>query len=209
MPTAKRFDPIKRIGGQMDTDAKIAALAKAARRLNGANVGWALGASALLWVEGVSETFHDFDLLIAPEQMAAALQAMRECGATEQPPPAPNPAYATQAFSEFLLDGAEFDLLCGFAICYEGEVYRYPFTAARVAKTALLLGESVPLCLLADWFVLYLLMPCRADRADGIARHLYTLPRAEWAPWLTDWLSGSLPGAVRARVQALLGDTEG
>jgi hypothetical protein len=189
----------------MDTQGKLAALAKAARYLNGAGINWALGASALLWLEGVSGTFHDFDLLIAPGQMAAARQAMRECGATQQPPPPPNPAYATLDFSEFLLDGAEFDLLCGFAIRYEGKVYRYPFDTARIAKTVPLLGESVPLCPLADWVVLYLLMPSRADKADAIASSLCARPRAEWTPWLNDWLSRSLPATIQACVRALLG----
>ncbi|MCE5343355.1 MAG: hypothetical protein LLF96_07205 [Eubacteriales bacterium] len=192
----------------MEREEKQNALAKAAHALNAAGICWAVGASALLSFEGISDGFNDLDLLITSGQMAAAWQAMRDCGAIELPSPTPSPVYATAEFDEYRLDGVDFDLLCGFAIRYEGAVYRYPFSADRIAKTVRMLGETVPLSPLADWFVLYQLMPGRTGKAEAIARYLRARPQAEWAPWLADWLSGPLPDAIRSRVLALRGDAE-
>ena len=183
---------------------KRAALAKAARKLNEAGVGWALGASALLWFAGAAETYHDFDLLIAPGDMPSAREAMRAAGGEEGAPPPPSAVYATAAFAEFRLGDADFDLLCGFAVRYQGETYRYPFTRGRVAGEAEACGERIPLSPLADWYVLYRLMPGRAERAQSVARALNSRPRAEWVPWLRDWLAFPLPGDVRESVENLL-----
>jgi len=97
----------------MEPQAGLDALAKAAHELNRAGVVWALGASALMYVKGVVETFHDVDLLIQPEHMPAAHQAFVLAGATPKPPAAPSTVYASTFFEEFSLDGVDFDLLGG------------------------------------------------------------------------------------------------
>jgi len=183
---------------------KLTALAKAARELNDSGAVWAVGASALMYLEGDAETFGDLDLLIGQGWMDAARQALRTAGAQELAPRPPSDVYLTEQFCECRLDQVDFDLLCGFAVRREGVAYRYPFEARRIVKTVAVLGENVPLSPPADWYVLYRLMPDHGDKADVIARRLAARPREEWAPWLEEWLSGPLPDELRWRVRALL-----
>lgn len=187
----------------MDEDRKLAALAKAAHALNRAGVTWGVGASALLYLEGVTEEFRDFDLLVTPETLGAARRALLGASAQEAPPAPPSGAYASEAFWEYTLDGAELDVICGFAIKRKDGVFRYPFDRERVARWADVQGERVPLSPLEDWYVLYLLMSGRAKNAALLARHLKAHPDAHSRAWLNGWLSNRLPGDVRERVMAL------
>jgi hypothetical protein len=187
----------------VNAEEKIAVLAKAAAALNAAGVTWAVGASALLYLEGVANTFNDVDLLVVEGEMSAAEQALLFAGAVPLPPQPPNPVYATKQFTEYRLDGVDFDLLCGFAIRRKNVVFRYPFDQEHVASFADARGVPVPLTPLADWFILYLLMVDREKRAWEIAQYMKAHPRMERRRWLTPWLSGRLPGDVRERAMAL------
>jgi hypothetical protein len=188
----------------MDVEGKLAALAKAARALNAANIVWAVGASALLYLEGAADTFNDLDVLIAGGAFDAARQAMLSLGAVEKRAPV-SEVFATDGFAEFQLDGVDFDILCGFAVRRGGNVYRYAFDAEHVTSTADVKGVPVPLSPLADWFVLYLLMPGREKKARRVAAFLKAHPRTERRRWLGLWLDGRLPGDVREQTLALYG----
>lgn len=187
----------------MNADTRLATLARAARALNAARVSWAVGASALLYLRGVTDTFHDFDLQLAQGEAQAADESLLSLGAQAAPPLPPSPAYATQHFAEYQLDGVDFDLLCGFAVRRGGMVYPCPFDSSGVAGTLSVLGTRVPLAALEDWFVIYLLMPGRAAKADLIARHLKAHPATAQRGRLSAWLNRRLPGEVRERVMAL------
>ncbi len=187
----------------MNAEEKTVVLAKAAGALNAAGVTWAVGASALLYLEGAAETFNDVDLVIAEGEMPAAEQAMLFTGAEQLPVQNPNPVFATKQFTEYRLDGVDFDLLCGFAVRRKNAVFLYPFDQEHIASVTDVHGVPVPLSPLADWFVLYLLMLDREKRAWQIAKYLKAHPRKERRRWLNLWLSGRLPGDVRERAMAL------
>jgi hypothetical protein len=191
----------------MDEQEKISALAKAARELNAAGITWAVGASALLYLEGIVPTFNDLDLLIANGQLANAKNAMLAAGATELPASPPNPGFSSAGFLEFRIDGVDFDLLEGFAVRSGSEVYTYSFHADRIGAVWDAAGVPVPLCPLADWFVLYQLMPGRQKKAKLIAQYLLSHPRVERRDWLHTWLEGRLPGNVREQTLRLFGKT--
>ncbi len=188
----------------MEEKTTFPALGKAARALNAAGVEWALGASAMMYFRGLTDTFHDYDLLIADGHMDTAKAALLAAGAVVAPPKAPSDVYVSKQFAECTLDGAEFDLLCGFSIRVENAVYTYPFTGARTQGIQRVAEETVPLAPLADWYVLYLLMPGREARAAEIAAYLRAQPPETYGGFLTLWLEGALPPAVRVQVEALL-----
>jgi len=184
----------------MDAEDKLSALARVARALNGAGVTWAVGASALLYFEGIADTFNDLDLMIAEGDMPAAAQAMRAIGANALTMSGPSAAYATEYFFEYQLNDVDFDLLCGFAIRRADEVYRYPFSGERVVSTTQVNGETVPLTPLADWYVLYLLMPARKPRVTD--RPLFTGPPPKGMPPLADAMAVRPPAGGRAGKRA-------
>jgi len=187
----------------LDIEQKLTTLGKVAQRLNEKNIIWAVGASALLYLEGLTTDFHDFDLLIAPRDIPLATEVFMQLGARRLPRSAPSPDYATAQFVEVMLDGVDFDLLCGFAIRRKEVVYPYPFSENRVAHTVNTKGALTPLTPLADWFVLYQLMPVGARKAALIGRHLKAHAVGDTRLWLSDWLNNRLPGDVRENVMAL------
>ncbi|NLI21624.1 MAG: hypothetical protein GX418_08770 [Clostridiales bacterium] len=187
----------------MAEDTRLQALARVARALNGARVTWALGASAMLRLEGIVPDFHDFDLLVTPGDADAARRALLALGAQEAPPLPPSGTYATALFREYRMCGEDFDLLCDFAVRRGGVAYRYPFGPERVTRSVPVGGEPVPLSPVADWFVLYLLMPGRAGQAETVARWLTAHPDPQSLAWLDRWLDGPLPEDVRAQSEAL------
>lgn len=187
----------------METAEKLAALAKAADALNRAGAVWAVGGSTLMYYRALVEDFHDFDLLVTPQSLPATRAALLAAGARSRPAPPPNPAFATACFETYTLDGAEFDILCDLAVQRKETLCRYPFDADRIDGTADERGARIPLCPLADWYVLYLLMPARAKKAVLISRHLLAHPSGSDRFWLNRWLSNRLPGDVRERVLTL------
>ena len=58
--------------GDMNSDKKLATLAKIARRMNAAGLTWAVGASLMLFLRGRVGDFHDIDIMVAEEQVAQA-----------------------------------------------------------------------------------------------------------------------------------------
>ena len=187
----------------MEPEAKLAVLARAGRALNASRAVWALGASALLYLHGVTEDFHDLDLLIDPDTVGVGAAALLAEGAERRGAPAPSAAFCTERFEPLRLAGVDIDLLCNFTIRRKEALYRYDFHSGRIEGTALVQRVRIPLCPLADWFVLYQLMPARAKNARLIARHLASVPEGDSRLWLTQWLNSRLPGEVRERTLAL------
>jgi len=185
------------------TEEKLLVLTKVARALNAAGIVWAVGASALLFLEGIADDFADFDLLVVPEHLEAACLVFEGLGAHRQLEAPPSAAYATESFVEFGLHGVEFDLLSDFAIRRKDGVYRYPFDEGRIARVRGSGQSRVPLCPLADWFVLYLLMPGRSKKATIIAHYLKAEQKTDSRAWFSLWLHNRLPGDVRESVMSL------
>src|SRR4051794_9840149 len=63
------------------------ALKKSAAALRGADIPFLLGGSLASWARGGPETRHDLDLVIKPEDVERALDALREAGLRPEDPP--------------------------------------------------------------------------------------------------------------------------
>lgn len=187
----------------MDDRRKLGILSKTARALREAGVRWALGASAMLYFNGLVETYHDFDLLIAKGDMPATQAVFTALGAKALPPAPVGGDYATAEFRQYTLGGMGFDLLCGFAVRRDHKAYPYPFDETRVAGYAQALTERVPLAPLADWWVLYQLMRGREEKAALLERYLRAHPDGESRALLGQWLRRRLPSDIRERVMQL------
>ena len=187
----------------MEQREKLDALALAACALNKAGITWAVGASALLFLENVTDSFNDLDLLIGSGEADFAKTVLLAAGAVSVRAAAPSDVYATEHFLELELNHVDIDLLCNFAVRRRDEVYRYPLDAGHIARVADVQGVPVPLCPIADWYVLYLLMPGRGRKATLVDRYLREHPTAESRARLSRWLSSRLPGEVREPVMNL------
>jgi hypothetical protein len=63
------------------------ALKKSAAALRGADVPFLLGGSLASWARGGPETRHDLDLVIRPEDVERALEALKDAGMQPEDPP--------------------------------------------------------------------------------------------------------------------------
>ena len=142
--------------GNMNSDKKLATLAKIARRMNAAGLTWAVGASLMLFLRGRVGDFHDIDIMVAEEQVAQAKDILKGLGVNKGG--RPNPKYLTRHFNEFNVNGVEVDLLAGYVIVCNGIPYECPLRPEDIDTTALVLGEAIPLHALAEWRRYYLLM---------------------------------------------------
>lgn len=144
----------------MSAEGKLRVLAQIANRLNAAEIQWALGASAMLYLNGVADRFDDLDIMVQTDQALRAKDILKSMGALK----AANPAaqYRTKYFFEFVIGGVDVDLMGGFTI-REGEIeHDCSLKSFQIAETREICGEKVPLQALSVWREYYEWMGRRA-----------------------------------------------
>ena len=140
------------------TQEKIQLLLKIAHRLNEAGVEWALGASMLLYFKGIISDFHDIDLMVADYDAECVRTILSEMGESCPPDSIPNPMYRTKTFMEFLIDSVEVDVMAGFAIVKDGNVYDCALRKEQILEKMPLGAETIPLQSPLLWCEYYRLM---------------------------------------------------
>ena len=150
----------------MDMDEKLRVLAHIAETLNRERITYAVGASAMLYLRGVAESFHDIDLTVAEADAPRAIAALRTLGTMA--PPEQSPGYLTRCFRTFEIDGVEVDLIAGMVIVSDGIAHDCPLRPEEIDETADVCGVAVPLHALACWRRFYALMgrKAKAKRID-------------------------------------------
>lgn len=133
----------------MDTRQKLDVLRRIAGELNRAHITWALGASMLLYFKGVTDTFHDIDLMVKTEDAEAARDILLGMGTLM--PPNPEAKYRTKLFLEFVIEGVDVDVMAGFAIAQGDTVHDCSLRETDIAEMHDLDGEAVPLQSIARW----------------------------------------------------------
>ncbi len=139
-----------------ELEKKLNVLSQIARVLNEAQVTWAVGASALLYFKGKTESFEDIDLMAAEEDAEKIKALLLPLGRIM--PEKPDSKYQTRHFMEFVIDGVDVDIMAGLVIVKDGQAYECPFGREQIAEWIQLDGESIPLQVLEDWKRYYMLM---------------------------------------------------
>lgn len=140
----------------MENDQKLKVLAAIARRLNEAGVTWAVGGSMLLYFKHMTDEFHDIDLLVTNEDAETAKAILLDMGTPV--PSKPKPQYKTKTFLEFYVDGAEVDVMAGFAIVKDGTEHDCSLKKDDIQDYAVIENEKIPLHSVALWRRYYTLM---------------------------------------------------
>ena len=153
----------------MQIQDKLSVLARIARAFIERGISWALGASAMLYLRGVTPDFHDLDLLTTQSDFPAAQEVLAGLGTLL--PPRENALYRTEHFLECVVDGVEIDLMANFTILHSGAEHRFPLEECGAPDFANVLGEAVPLQSLSLWRECYRLMG-RAEKERAIDRWL-------------------------------------
>ncbi len=173
---------------------KEKALRRLTEKLTAAGVPFVLGGSWLLVQAGVLTEYHDFDVMTAPENAAAADRVLSRLGMRGEAGERDGDFHAAYHF-----DGADVDLCAGMT--FDGGL-RAVIGADSVSGTAQVLGAAVPLGHLEDWYVWYSLMG-RSGRAEAIARHFADHPPAR-PDRFAACVSGPLPPDVAAAVSGFM-----
>lgn len=137
-------------------DKKLLVLSRIAKALNDHHIVWAVGASGMLYLNGITDTFHDLDIMVSEECIHQAKIAMSALGQLLEREPTPQ--YRTKHFLEYVVDDVEVDVMAGFVIVKDGVSYPAPFDEAHIEKVVTVNGQSVPLQFLSDWERNYTLM---------------------------------------------------
>ena len=85
----------------------------------------------------------------------------------------PNPMYQTKCFMEYVIDAIDVDVMAGFAIVREGEVYDCSLCTDQITDQLMLDGEVIPMQSPRLWCRYYRLMG-RSAKADMIEKALET-----------------------------------
>lgn len=137
-------------------EKKLQLLSRIAGMLGERNVTWALGASGMLYLRGITDTFHDLDIMVAEEHIERAREAMAVFGEPQKREA--DPQYRTKHFLEYVADGVEVDVIAGFVIVSGGIAYPAPFDGSHIDGFAAVNGQRIPLQRLSDWARYYTLM---------------------------------------------------
>lgn len=163
------------------------------------NITYGVGASMLLYFKGLEAEPRDLDLIVALEDATKADKILSVIG--EKQAPNPNVHYSTRFFGEYVIDGIDVDVMAGFKIKSVGKEVEY-ILDSKVLESLDSKGVTIWLCPLEDWFVLYLLMPNRQERASTI--HDFFLEHDANLSQLEVWLQKGLPSEIKTRLQELL-----
>lgn len=140
----------------MEIAHKLKVLSRIAERLNAENLIWAVGASLLLYLKQIADSFHDIDIMAAEDDIERLKSALLDMG--ELQAPHPNQQYKTRHFYEFVIDGVDVDVMGGFIIVKDGREYDCPFTRSSIFEHVEVNGQSIPLQAVSDWRGYYDLM---------------------------------------------------
>ena len=150
-----------------ESDKKIELLKEIAKRFNKSNITWALGASMLLYFKGITTTFHDIDLMISNDDVEVVREILSQMG--ELQPPNPNSKYQTKTFMEFVINSIDVDVMAGFSILNEGQVYDCSLDKEQIVEWLTLEDTKIPLQSPLLWCEYYRLMG-RKEKVDMIEK---------------------------------------
>jgi len=148
---------------------KLQTLAKVGNALQQAGVLFAVGGSAMLYRNGLSENFNDIDLVVAKKDAQKADDVLSTLGPRAEM--RPSGVFETAIFRSYEVDGIGVDVMAGLAIRHGEGVYHYVFDEASICGFWPVYGKTLPLCALEDWCVLYHLMPGKEEKAERIKAH--------------------------------------
>ena len=140
----------------VNSEKKLEVLGRIGELFNNKEITWAIGASLLLYFEGITDTFHDIDIMVHEDDVAKAKEILLSLG--QLCPPNPNAQYTTKYFYEFVIDGVDVDVMAGFTIVCDGKEYDCSLQKQQIEKYIEMNGVRIPLQSISLWREYYRLM---------------------------------------------------
>lgn len=153
-----------------DQEKILHVLALAAHELNEQKITWAVGASMLLYFHGITNMFHDIDLMTTSQDAEKVKNILLNLGAVQENSAA-NRMYKTERFYEFNLQGVEIDVIAGMIIVCSGRDENCSLEKEKIEGYASLENERIPLYSLQEWRHFYALMG-RENKVEMIDKNI-------------------------------------
>ena len=174
---------------------KDKALKRMAEKLNRAGIAYTVGAGWLLCVRGVTDTFHDFDVLVPFAQAEAADRVLTKLGMRGEVREGEKTFRASYHF-----DGADIDLCAGMDL---GGGLHAVLDETSCEREETVLGVPVRAGDLEDWYVWYSLFG-RTQKAEALEARFAARP-PEHPERFTACADGPLPEELAEKVRKLCG----
>lgn len=126
----KRYD-IQKAANEMSlfSGGKLSGMAEVLEilcpALESKGVRWAASMSLALFLRGVHDVFHDYDILIHPDDIKTFEGVFEALGGTIDRNTVQKAAFTSPYYQEAQLGGVHFDLISDITIEVKGTVYRY------------------------------------------------------------------------------------
>ena len=134
---------------------KLNVLSKLASEFNKYEIVWAVGASLLLYFKGYVEDFNDIDLMVTEKDAIKMENILNRFGTIQL---STKGNYETKHFREFIINDVDVDMIGGFAIVCDGQVFDCDLKQSQVVEYIEINGQKIPLHSIDLWRKYYALM---------------------------------------------------
>lgn len=135
---------------------KLKVLACLAERFNKAGINWAVGASALPYLKGKTDSFHDIDCMIVDRDAEKVKKILTKTATFR--PTGSKEHYKSACFLQFVIDGVEVEIMGSFLVNYRGKGCLCPLEKDPAVEQVSLFGQKIPLQSLQTWHEYYTVM---------------------------------------------------
>ncbi|MFA5466834.1 MAG: hypothetical protein WC251_03185 [Candidatus Izemoplasmatales bacterium] len=127
-----------------------------AKEFSDSGITWGIGGSLVLKRHGIELVVKDIDILTTVEDFEIASKILEDLGKSVHKPP--YKGFESKRFASFEISGIEVDLMAGYQVFYDDNIYSYMFTKASVSLKDHFENGVINYTSLEDWYILYLLM---------------------------------------------------
>ncbi|MBI9011318.1 MAG: hypothetical protein JEZ08_03745 [Clostridiales bacterium] len=172
---------------------------------NEAELNWAVGASLVLYHNGIVDKVNDIDIVIEGKDVKKAEELLLTLGTKQFTKEIPT--YSNEYFGEFDINGVEIDMMSEMVINNHNCSYPYPFDQKSVVSHMALSGVNIPVSSLEEWFILYQMIPNKEVKVDLLNTY-FKNHDILYPELLKRGLDADLPEHIKESINRLLDKTK-
>lgn len=168
---------------------------------NEAELDWAVGASLVLFHNGIVDNVNDIDIVIEGKDVKKAEELLLTLGSKQFTEDIPT--YSNKYFGGFDINGVEIDMMSDMVINNYDCSYLYPFDKKSVVSHMMLGDLSVPVASLEEWFILYQMIPKKEVKVE-ILKTYFESHDVLYPELLKRGLDADLPNHIKNSIHLIL-----
>lgn len=168
--TKQKTECVKRFTQKGILEHKLDILKHIAERFNEKNIIWNLGASAMLYLRGIVDDFSDIDLFVRQKDIKIAKEILETLG--KMKPQHRHKTYKTEVFCEYVIDDVDIDLISGFKILKDQNLYDLSFDENEVFDTHEIDHIVVYMDSIHNWIKYYEIMG-RDNKVNMLKKYIH------------------------------------